>query len=112
MDMDVLAIEYDNQFFVNPDTATAYTTGMSFHFHRHHCSVVFLQRPPIPSSFLMNIQGSVMLTYVYQRIEEEVRAEKIEWRQAVGSCAYTKEHTSLSDYLKPNQLWEPSGAAE
>ena len=47
----------------------------------------------------MNIQGFVMLTYVYQLIEGEVRAEKIEWRQGVGSCAYTKEHASSSDYL-------------
>ena len=29
----------------------------------------------------MDIQGSVVVTYVYQLIEGEVRVEKIEWRK-------------------------------
>jgi vacuolar protein sorting-associated protein 29 len=36
---------------------------------------------PIPSFALMDIQGSVVVTYVYQLIEGEVRVEKIEWRK-------------------------------
>ena len=38
---------------------------------------------PIPSFALMDIQGSVVVTYVYQLIEGEVRVEKIEWRKEV-----------------------------
>lgn len=29
----------------------------------------------------MDVQGSVVVTYVYQLIEGEVRVEKIEWRK-------------------------------
>lgn len=36
---------------------------------------------PIPSFALMDIQGSVVVTYVYQLIEGEVRVEKVEWRK-------------------------------
>lgn len=35
---------------------------------------------PIPSFALMDIQGPVVVTYVYQLIEGEVRVEKIEYR--------------------------------
>ena len=38
-------------------------------------------RDPTPSFALMDIQGSVVVTYVYQLIEGEVRVEKIEWRK-------------------------------
>jgi len=38
-------------------------------------------REPTPSFALMDIQGSVVVTYVYQLIEGEVRVEKIEWRK-------------------------------
>lgn len=36
---------------------------------------------PTPSFALMDIQGPVVVTYVYQLIEGEVRVEKIEWRK-------------------------------
>ncbi|KAF7362009.1 Vacuolar protein sorting-associated protein 29 [Mycena venus] len=41
---------------------------------------VFLS-DPTPSFALMDIQGPVVVTYVYQLIEGEVRVEKIEWRK-------------------------------
>ncbi|KAG2133051.1 Metallo-dependent phosphatase-like protein [Suillus cothurnatus] len=67
MDVDVLvsghthtfqAIEYDGRFFVNPGDVT-------------------------PSFALMDIQGAVVVTYVYQLVEGEVRVEKIEYRKEV-----------------------------
>ena len=35
---------------------------------------------PTPSFALMDIQGPVAVTYVYQLIEGDVRVEKVEWR--------------------------------
>jgi len=77
MDVDVLvsghthtfqALEYDNKFFVNPGSATGAWTGA-------------YNAEPTPSFALMDIQGPVVVTYVYQLIEGEVRVEKIEWRK-------------------------------
>jgi len=36
---------------------------------------------PTPSFALMDIQGPVVVTYVYQLIDGEVRVEKVEWRK-------------------------------
>ncbi|KAG6883117.1 hypothetical protein C0993_007767, partial [Termitomyces sp. T159_Od127] len=77
MDVDVLvsghthtfqAVEVDNKFFVNPGSATGAWTGAH-------------NGDPTPSFALMDIQGPVIVTYVYQLIEGEVRVEKIEWRK-------------------------------
>ncbi|KAJ7782998.1 Metallo-dependent phosphatase [Mycena metata] len=77
MDVDVLisghthtfqAREHDNKFFVNPGSATGAWTGA-------------FNGDPTPSFALMDIQGPVVVTYVYQLIEGEVRVEKIEWRK-------------------------------
>ncbi|TFK26021.1 retrograde transporter [Coprinopsis marcescibilis] len=77
MDVDVLvsghthifqAIENNNKFFVNPGTASGAWSGA-------------FTSDPIPSFALMDIQGNVVVTYVYQLIEGEVRVEKIEWRK-------------------------------
>ncbi|KAH6904698.1 Metallo-dependent phosphatase [Coprinopsis sp. MPI-PUGE-AT-0042] len=77
MDVDVLisghthtfqAIESDNKFFVNPGSATGAWSGAFTH-------------DPTPSFALMDIQGNVVVTYVYQLVEGEVRVEKIEWRK-------------------------------
>lgn len=79
MDVDVLvsghthtfqAIEYGGRFFVNPGSATGAWTGL-------HDS------DPTPSFALMDIQGPVVVTYVYQLVEGEVRVEKIEFRKEV-----------------------------
>ncbi|PWN50505.1 Metallo-dependent phosphatase [Violaceomyces palustris] len=40
---------------------------------------------PIPSFALLDIQGAVVVTYVYQLIEGEVKVEKIEYRKQVES---------------------------
>ncbi|KAF9652424.1 Metallo-dependent phosphatase [Thelephora ganbajun] len=77
MDVDVLisghthtfqAVEYDGRFFVNPGSATGAWTGL-------------WNGEPTPSFALMDIQGPVVVTYVYQLIEGEVRVEKIEYRK-------------------------------
>ncbi|KAF8551654.1 Metallo-dependent phosphatase [Imleria badia] len=82
MDVDVLvsghthtfqAIEYDGRFFVNPGSATGAWTGL-------HSS------DPTPSFALMDIQGAVVVTYVYQLVEGEVRVEKIEYRKEVEAA--------------------------
>ncbi|KAG6866153.1 Vacuolar protein sorting-associated protein 29 [Blastosporella zonata] len=77
MDVDVLisghthtfqAVEAGHRFFVNPGSATGAWTGA-------------YNGDPIPSFALMDIQGPVIVTYVYQLIDGEVRVEKIEWRK-------------------------------
>ncbi|KIJ12154.1 hypothetical protein PAXINDRAFT_83316 [Paxillus involutus ATCC 200175] len=79
MDVDVLisghthtfqAIEYGGRFFVNPGSATGAWTGLR-------------NSDPIPSFALMDIQGAVVVTYVYQLVEGEVRVDKIEYRKEV-----------------------------
>lgn len=85
------AVEYDGRFFVNPGSATGAWTGLwngcvftwSGEGRRHICkrhSPEFL-REPTPSFALMDIQGPVVVTYVYQLIDGEVRVEKIEYRK-------------------------------
>lgn len=78
MDVDILltghthkfeAFEQEGKFFVNPGSATgAYTPFWS-------------GSDPIPSFVLMDIQGTVVVTYVYQLIDNEVKVEKIEYRK-------------------------------
>jgi vacuolar protein sorting-associated protein 29 len=79
MDVDLLisghthtfqAVEYDGKFFVNPGSATGAWTGLTDAPH-----------DPTPSFALMDIQGPVITTYVYQLIDNEVRVEKIEFRK-------------------------------
>ncbi|CAL1708365.1 unnamed protein product [Somion occarium] len=79
MDVDVLvsghthrfqAIEHDKHFLVNPGSASGAWTGTS-------------NGDPIPSFALMDIQGPVVVTYVYQYIDGEVRVDKIEYRKEV-----------------------------
>ncbi|KAL5521639.1 VPS29 [Sanghuangporus sanghuang] len=67
------ATEYDNKFFLNPGTATGAWSGT-------------LTDDPPPSFALMDIQGPVIVTYLYQLQEGEVRVEKIEWRREVSSA--------------------------
>lgn len=42
-------------------------------------------RPVIPSFALMDIQGAVVTTYVYQLIDGDVKVEKIEYRRPAES---------------------------
>ena len=50
----------------------------------------------------MDIQGSVVVTYVYQLIEGEVRVEKVEWR---------KDAEVLSPPAPPREPSVPAGLA-
>jgi len=81
MDVDVLisggthkfeAVEYGGRFFVNPGSATGAWTGL-------------FNGTVTPSFALMDIQGPVLTTYVYQLIEGDVRVEKIEYRRPADS---------------------------
>ncbi|GJJ08493.1 Vacuolar protein sorting-associated protein 29 [Clathrus columnatus] len=81
MDVDLLisggthkfeAVEYNGHFFINPGSATGAWTGL-------------FKEPVIPSFALMDIQGSVVTTYVYQLIDGDVKVEKIEYRRPAES---------------------------
>jgi len=61
-------MEHQGKFFVNPGSATGAWTGQS-------------TEDPIPSFALMDVQGPVVVTYVYRLIDNEVKVEKIEWRK-------------------------------
>lgn len=61
------AYEHENKFYINPGSATG-----AFHP---------LERNVIPSFVLMDIQSSVVVTYVYQLIGEEVKVERIEYKK-------------------------------
>ncbi|KAI0309850.1 Metallo-dependent phosphatase [Amylostereum chailletii] len=83
MDVDVLvsghthtfqAIDRDGRFFVNPGSATGAWSGA-------------FNGDPTPSFALMDIQGPVVVTYVYQLIDGEVRVEKIEYRKETEAFA-------------------------
>ncbi|THU79474.1 retrograde transporter [Dendrothele bispora CBS 962.96] len=91
MDVDVLlsghthtvqAVEYDNRFFVNPGSATGAWTGL-------------FNGEPTPSFALMDIQGPVVVTYVYQFIDGEVRVEKVEWRKESETLGGAPKSTVL-----------------
>jgi vacuolar protein sorting-associated protein 29 len=73
------AIEFDHRFFVNPGSATGAWTGA-------------YSGDPTPSFALMDIQGPVVVTYVYQLVDSEVRVEKIEYRkEKEGQEGWLKE---------------------
>ncbi|KAG0350910.1 Vacuolar protein sorting-associated protein 29 [Podila minutissima] len=82
MDVDILlsghthkfeAFEHEGKFFVNPGSATGA-------FHPQIEDVT-------PSFVLMDLQGSVVVLYVYQLIEGEVKVEKIEYRKPFDNRA-------------------------
>ncbi|OJA15439.1 hypothetical protein AZE42_02197 [Rhizopogon vesiculosus] len=92
MDVDVLvsghthtfqAIAYGGRFFVNPGSATGAWTGL-------------YDGETTPSFALMDIQGAVVVTYVYQLVEGEVRVEKIEYRKEVEAAKPTQPQLSTS----------------
>ena len=45
-----------------------------------------LPSDPTPTFALMDIQGPVVVTYVYQLVEGEVRVEKIEYRKDIETA--------------------------
>ncbi|SOV09263.1 related to VPS29 - involved in vacuolar protein sorting [Ustilago sp. UG-2017a] len=46
---------------------------------------------PVPSFALLDIQGAVVVTYVYQLIDGDVKVEKIEYRKNVDSNALAQQ---------------------
>jgi vacuolar protein sorting-associated protein 29 len=70
---------------------------------------VFLS-DPTPSFALMDIQGPVVVTYVYQLIDGEVRVEKIEYRKdAEALNAREREAAAPRSTVMPQSI--PSAAA-
>src|SRR5258708_29908822 len=63
----------------------------SVHYSLHHAisknkpsahpAVPPFSSDPTPSFALMDVQGPVVVTYVYRLIDNEVKVEKIEWRK-------------------------------
>lgn len=51
----------------------------------------------MPSFALLDIQGPIVVTYVYQLIDGEVRVEKIEWRKEQENLA-PKSAAPLPNY--------------
>jgi len=77
MDVDVLisghthkfeTFESQGRFFINPGSATGAWIGDS-------------ASEETPSFALMDVQGAVLVTYVYRLVDNEVKVEKIEWRK-------------------------------
>lgn len=77
MDVDILltghthrfeAFEYEGKFFVNPGSATGAYSGFSADEMK-------------PSFVLMDVQGAVVTTYVYQLTDGDVKVDKIEYRK-------------------------------
>ena len=59
----------------------------------------------------MDIQGSVVVTYVYQLIEGEVRVEKIEWRKETEPAPAPRSNVLPQNIPSPNVHGSPPGGA-
>ncbi|UOH79170.1 hypothetical protein LQV05_000160 [Cryptococcus neoformans] len=77
MDVDVLisggthrfeSFEFEGRFFVNPGSATGAWSSL-------------WNGEVTPSFALMDIQGPVIVTYVYQLVDGEVKVDKVEYRK-------------------------------
>lgn len=66
---------------------------------------------PIPSFALLDIQGSVVVTYVYQLIDGEVRVEKIEWRKEPENLAALNPGSSVTQNLSSPTAANASGGS-
>ncbi|KAJ9115026.1 Vacuolar protein sorting-associated protein 29 [Naganishia vaughanmartiniae] len=62
------AFEYEGKFFVNPGSATGAWSGL-------------WNGEATPSFALMDVQGGVLVTYVYQLVDGEVKVDKVEYRK-------------------------------
>ncbi|KZS97469.1 Metallo-dependent phosphatase [Sistotremastrum niveocremeum HHB9708] len=101
LDVDVLvsghthtfqATEFDGKFFVNPGSATG-----AWHANGGDES-------PIPSFALMDIQGTTVVTYVYQLIDSEVRVEKIEYRKPIDVAPKAATTPGVEAMRPPSSL--------
>lgn len=65
------AYELEGKFFINPGSATgAVSSGWWAE-----------GESPVPSFVLMDVQGTVLVLYVYQYIDGEVKVEKVSYRK-------------------------------
>jgi vacuolar protein sorting-associated protein 29 len=71
--------------------------------------LILIPREPTPSFALMDIQGSVVVTYVYQLIEGEVRVEKIEWRKENEPAPVPRSNVLPQNIPSPNVHGSPTG---
>ena len=55
----------------------------------------------------MDIQGPVVVTYVYQLIEGEVRVEKIEWRKEPETAPMPKSTVLPQSIPSPTRSGSP-----
>ncbi|KAG8907340.1 Vacuolar protein sorting-associated protein 29 [Tulasnella sp. 403] len=106
MDVDVLisghthkfeAVEFEGRFFLNPGSATGAWNGAA-------------TTDPTPSFALMDIQGPVVVTYVYSLIEGEVRVEKVEYRKPI-EVASNKPVGGAIPPAQPSPRMEPPAVA-
>lgn len=67
-------------------------------------------RDPVPSFALMDIQGPVVVTYVYQYIEGEVRVDKIEWRKDIEVHKEPPKSASLPQSIPSSPPPQPQSA--
>ena len=58
-------------------------------------------RDPPPSFALMDVQGPVIVTYLYQLHEGEVRVEKIEWRKEAQPPPPPPADTKSTQEVRP-----------
>jgi vacuolar protein sorting-associated protein 29 len=123
------AIDYDGRFFVNPGSATgawsSYLNGwaamlfcssacyISNNKPSSHPTIPSFSSDPTPSFALMDIQGPVVVTYVYQLIEGEVRVEKIEFRKdAEAQASREREAAAPRSTVMPQSIPSAAGAAQ
>lgn len=71
----------------------------------------FLIRDPIPTFALLDIQGPIVVTYVYQLVEGEVRVEKIEWRKEPENIPASKPAVQTQSLPSPTMGSSPPGGA-
>jgi hypothetical protein len=78
-----------------------------------HRAIPSLSSDPTPSFALMDIQGPVVVTYVYQLIEGEVRVEKIEFRKdAEAQASREREAAAPRSTVMPQSIPSAAGAAQ
>ncbi|KAK9469070.1 Metallo-dependent phosphatase-like protein [Lipomyces arxii] len=65
------AYELEGKFFINPGSATG---ALSSNWWAEGES-------PVPSFVLMDVQGAVLVLYVYQFVDGEVKVEKVSYRK-------------------------------
>ena len=79
------AYELDGKFFINPGSATgAVSAEWGSELSKRVQNMGGLNddrdETPTPSFVLMDVQGNVVVLYVYQLIDDEIKVEKLQYR--------------------------------